>query len=275
MLFIQLLAVHASCLPCGLRFQPVMPKNLPEHWAWPLADEKSWTKVRPSDIESLDMGPREHLSQDHLLKFSNSIHPHPNRLLVHEEYLIRYIHIQAPQVLNWAYPCLLAKEWGGNRDFPTSADLPSSNSTSSHFMMPRSHQTFRPVPAVTLSGIMLINKCWSTTFHIITVRDADEWCRNWLVWSTSHDAPITPNFPYGFGLEIWRWCLLFNLRLTTNQSIYRCPMKKSNLSTTLLLPWSQSRPSIFMFGGYRRDGAKMAIFSNPFGPRSPQQLPSP
>ena len=40
---------------------------------------------------------------------------------------------------------------------------------------PWSHQTFRPVLVVKLLGIMLRNKCWSITFHIIIARDADGW----------------------------------------------------------------------------------------------------
>ena len=40
----------------------------------------------------------------------------------------------------------------------------------------RSHQTFRPVLAVKLLGIMLRNRCWPTTFHTITAEDADGWC---------------------------------------------------------------------------------------------------
>ena len=40
-------------------------------------------------------------------------------------------------------------------------------------MAPRSHQSFCPVLAVKLLGIMLRNRCWPTTFHIITVEDAD------------------------------------------------------------------------------------------------------
>ena len=44
-------------------------------------------------------------------------------------------------------------------------------------LMPRSHQTFRPVLAVKLLGIMLRNiRCWSTTFHTITAEGADGWC---------------------------------------------------------------------------------------------------
>ena len=58
------------------------------------------------------------------------------------------------------------------------------------WLMPRSHQTFRPVPTVKLLGIMLRNRCWSTTtFHTITTVDADRWCHKWLVWSTPH--PLT------------------------------------------------------------------------------------
>ena len=43
-------------------------------------------------------------------------------------------------------------------------------------LMPRSHQTFRPVLAVKLLGIMLRNRCWPTTFHIITAENVDGWC---------------------------------------------------------------------------------------------------
>ena len=50
--------------------------------------------------------------------------------------------------------------------------------------MPRSHQTFRPVLAVKLMGIMFKNRWWATGFHTITAEDADEWCQKWPVWST-------------------------------------------------------------------------------------------
>jgi hypothetical protein len=39
--------------------------------------------------------------------------------------------------------------------------------------MTQSHQTFRLIPTVKLLGIMFINRCWSTTFHTITVGDVD------------------------------------------------------------------------------------------------------
>ena len=42
--------------------------------------------------------------------------------------------------------------------------------------MPPSHQTFRPVWAMNLLGILLRNRCWLTTFHTITAGHADEWC---------------------------------------------------------------------------------------------------
>ena len=60
-------------------------------------------------------------------------------------------------------------------------------------VIPRSPQTFRPVPAMKLLGIMFKYRCWPTTFHTITAGDANGWCYNWLVRSASH-APITPNF---------------------------------------------------------------------------------
>ena len=43
-------------------------------------------------------------------------------------------------------------------------------------LMPRSHQTFRPVLAVKLLRIMLRNRCWPTTFHTIIPEDVDGWC---------------------------------------------------------------------------------------------------
>ena len=52
--------------------------------------------------------------------------------------------------------------------------------------LPWSHQTFRPVSAVKLLGIMFRNRCWPTTFHTITTGDADGWCLNRPVWSTTH-----------------------------------------------------------------------------------------
>ena len=82
--------------------------------------------------------------------------------------------------------------------------------------MPRSHQTFHPVRAMKLLGIMLRNRCWPTTFHTTLAKDADEWCRylhhyfhapKWMAlqcWlrpcskfnpiSIKIHAPITPNF---------------------------------------------------------------------------------
>jgi hypothetical protein len=56
-------------------------------------------------------------------------------------------------------------------------------------LMPRSHQTFCPVPIVKLLGITLRNKCWPINFHTNTVGDADGWCRNWPVWLVPHSQP--------------------------------------------------------------------------------------
>ena len=50
----------------------------------------------------------------------------------------------------------------------------------------RPYQTFHPILAVKLLGIMLRNRCWATIFHTITTGDAGGWCRKWLVWSTPH-----------------------------------------------------------------------------------------
>ena len=60
--------------------------------------------------------------------------------------------------------------------------------------MSHSHQTFHPIIAVKLLWIMFRNTCWPTTFHTITVRDADGGCHKQPVWLTPH-VPITPNFP--------------------------------------------------------------------------------
>ena len=48
---------------------------------------------------------------------------------------------------------------------------------------PRSHQTFRPILAVKLLGVMFKYRHWPTTFHTITAIDANGWCLNWPVWS--------------------------------------------------------------------------------------------
>ena len=45
-------------------------------------------------------------------------------------------------------------------------------------LMPQSHQTFCPVSAMKLLGIVFRNRCWHTTIYIITVGDPDEWCLN-------------------------------------------------------------------------------------------------
>ena len=59
-------------------------------------------------------------------------------------------------------------------------------------LVSRSHHTFRPVLTVKLLGIMLRSRCWPTTFHTITTRDADKWCQNWLVWSTRSRQTFCP-----------------------------------------------------------------------------------
>ena len=48
-------------------------------------------------------------------------------------------------------------------------------------IMPRSHRTFHPVPAVKLLRILLRSRCWPTTFHTVAAKDADGWCHKWLV----------------------------------------------------------------------------------------------
>ena len=48
-------------------------------------------------------------------------------------------------------------------------------------LMPRSHQMFYPVAPMILLGIMLRNRCKSTTFHTIITEDADKQCFNWPV----------------------------------------------------------------------------------------------
>ena len=39
-------------------------------------------------------------------------------------------------------------------------------------LMSQSHQCFFPVSAMKLLRIMLRNRCWPTTFHTITIKDA-------------------------------------------------------------------------------------------------------
>ena len=75
-------------------------------------------------------------------------------------------------------------------------DQNSTLATSKSSLMPQSHQTFHPVLAVKLLGIMLRNRCWPTTFHTIATKHADGWCQNWPVWSTPH-APATPHCSSG------------------------------------------------------------------------------
>ena len=64
-------------------------------------------------------------------------------------------------------------------------------------LVPRSHQTFRLIPAVKL----LKNRCWPTIFHTIIVRDANKWCMKWPVWSTPR-APTTTYIPADSSCEI-------------------------------------------------------------------------
>ena len=45
----------------------------------------------------------------------------------------------------------------------------------------RSYQAFRMVLALNMLGVMLRNRCWLTTFHIITAGDVDGWCQKWPV----------------------------------------------------------------------------------------------
>ena len=52
--------------------------------------------------------------------------------------------------------------------------------------MPLSDHIFCPVPTVKLLGTMLRNRCQPTTFHTITVRDANISCHNWPVWLVPH-----------------------------------------------------------------------------------------
>ena len=47
--------------------------------------------------------------------------------------------------------------------------------------VPPSHQAFRPILALKLLGIVLRNRCWPTTFDIITVGGAEGWCQKWPV----------------------------------------------------------------------------------------------
>ena len=67
---------------------------------------------------------------------------------------------------------------------PTPPPLYIWNYPMSKPLMPRWHQIFCSVLDMKLLGIMLRNRCWSTTFLTITVGDANGWCRNWPMWST-------------------------------------------------------------------------------------------
>ena len=51
-------------------------------------------------------------------------------------------------------------------------------------LTPQSYQTFCPVLAAELLGIMLRNRCWFITFHIITIGNVYGWYHKWPVWST-------------------------------------------------------------------------------------------
>ena len=53
---------------------------------------------------------------------------------------------------------------------------PKPNDLEIDYLMPRPHQTFRPILIVKLMGIMLRNRCWATTFHTIIIEDVDGWC---------------------------------------------------------------------------------------------------
>jgi hypothetical protein len=44
------------------------------------------------------------------------------------------------------------------------------------WFMPRSHQTFRPVPVAKMLGIMFRNRCWPITCHTNRAGDANGWC---------------------------------------------------------------------------------------------------
>jgi hypothetical protein len=58
------------------------------------------------------------------------------------------------------------------------ADDVARNNRCDEPLRPRSHQTSHPVPAVKSLEIISRNKCWPTTFHTITVEDADDHAKN-------------------------------------------------------------------------------------------------
>ena len=84
-------------------------------------------------------------------------------------------------------------------------------------LMPRSHQTFRPVPTMKLLGIMLRNRCWPTTFHIVIVANVDGWCHKWLVWSTPQWTKKVDNYiKYDIKVSLTIWsCTLLHLLINT------------------------------------------------------------
>ena len=73
------------------------------------------------------------------------------------------------------------------------------------------HQTFRPVLAVKLMGIiMLRNRCWPINFHTIIVEDVDGWCwkRSPTLGAHTH-AHSCPWVLGGHGCDVivhgWAW----------------------------------------------------------------------
>ena len=81
-------------------------------------------------------------------------------------------------------------------------------------LMPRSHQTFHPVPAVKLLRIMLRNRCWPTTFHTITLEmpmggarggRCDQPLRsNAMLCGARNLASIIPR-PFGVEMLVFIW----------------------------------------------------------------------
>ena len=71
-------------------------------------------------------------------------------------------------------------------------------------LRPQSHQTLCPVQVVKLLGIMLRTRCWSTIFHTMTARDADELCPKWLVSRANHTNHFWHHLSASLSVIVWK-----------------------------------------------------------------------
>ena len=103
-------------------------------------------------------------------------------------------------------------------------------------LMPWSHQNLCMIPALELLKSMITNRCWPTTFHIVSTRDVNGWYHIRPAWLAPRSRSLLP-LPPSVGVWIFTLVCRNSGRWVGILPYYQCVKCRASLVTLVIGYW--------------------------------------